>query len=83
MREYLHIFTLLALAGSGAEPPVVDPAWPRDRECFKQQTIYFRLGSSHLSPEAKQRLAAVANLLRSQPSNALSIEGHCDDRGSE
>jgi peptidoglycan-associated lipoprotein len=83
MREYLLIFTLLTLGGYAAEAPDVDPAWPRDRDCFKLQTIYFRPGSSLLSTEAKQKIAEVANFLKAHPSTALAIEGHCDDRGSE
>ncbi len=83
MREYLLIFTVLALVGYAADAAEVYPAWPRDSECFKQQTIYFRPGSSVLSTEAKQKIAEVANFLKAHPSTALAIEGHCDDRGSE
>ncbi len=83
MREYLLMFTLLSLAAYAAEPPVIDPAWLRDRECFKQQTIYFRPGSSLLSTDAKQKIAEVASFLKAHSSTALAIEAHCDDRGSE
>jgi peptidoglycan-associated lipoprotein len=53
-----------------------------DRECFKQQTIYFRPGSSLLSTEAEQKITEVAKFLTADLSTAVRIQGHCDDRGS-
>jgi peptidoglycan-associated lipoprotein len=84
MREHLLILALFATAATAAEPQVVVcPAWPRDRECFREQTIYFSTGSSLLRKEAKQQITEVANFLKAHLSAAVAIEGHCDDRGSE
>ena len=85
MREHLLILALFTTAASGAEPQVFacPQAWPRDRECFRQQAIHFSTGSSLLRQEAKQQITEIANFLKAHPSAALAIEGHCDDRGSE
>src|SRR2546423_13818708 len=83
MREHLLILALFTTAASAAEPQVYacPPAWPRDRECFRQQTIYFNTGRSLLRKEAKQHITEVADFLKAHPSAALAIEGHCDERG--
>ena len=85
MRELLLILVLLTTAASAAEleGTACRPPWPRDRECFKQQTIYFNTGSSVLRTEDIQNIAKVADFLKANPNAALLIEGHCDDRGSE
>jgi peptidoglycan-associated lipoprotein len=85
MREHLLILELFTTAASAAEPQVYacPPTWPQDRECFRQQTIYFNTGSFLLRKEAKQHITEVADFLKARPSAALAIEGHCDDRGSE
>jgi peptidoglycan-associated lipoprotein len=57
--------------------------WPRDWECFRQQTIHFNTGTSLLRKEDIQHITKVADFLKANPSVALLIEGHCDDRGSE
>ena len=58
-------------------------AWQRDRHCFGEQTVYFQPGSSVVNLEAKRQIAEVASYLKNHPSTAVTIEGHCDDRGSE
>lgn len=44
--------------------------------------IYFNYDEASLSDEARQRLARNADLLRGQPNFTLTIEGHCDERGT-
>jgi len=59
------------------------PGWQEDRQCFREQIVFFRTGSSLLNAEAQQHIAEVANYLKAHPSAAVRIDGHCDDRGSQ
>lgn len=45
-------------------------------------TIYFGFDESNLSSEARSTLQAVAEGLKADASARLTIEGHCDERGS-
>jgi peptidoglycan-associated lipoprotein len=45
--------------------------------------IFFAFDSASLSKEAKDRLAKQANWLIYYPSVKVTIEGHCDERGSQ
>lgn len=47
------------------------------------QTVYFDYDSYNLSPAAQQTLAADAALLQQEPTLKITIEGHCDERGSD
>lgn len=44
--------------------------------------VFFELDSDQLSAEGQQTLDDNAALLRQNPSWAITIEGHCDERGS-
>jgi peptidoglycan-associated lipoprotein len=44
--------------------------------------VYFNYDESDLSDDARQRLARNADLLKSQPRFSVTIEGHCDSRGT-
>jgi peptidoglycan-associated lipoprotein len=44
---------------------------------------FFDYDKSDLRPEARQALLADAEFLRSHPEIKLTLEGHCDERGSE
>ncbi len=57
--------------------------WPEDREAFKSQTVYFDFDSAVVKSGEKAKVDAVAAHLRSNPSHALKVEGHCDERGTE
>ncbi len=46
------------------------------------QDVFFELDSWELTDQAKQALAVNAELLRANTSNAVTIEGHCDERGT-
>jgi len=45
--------------------------------------ILFRTGQSELRPEARQRLEAVANALKTHPGAEIVVEGYTDSRGRE
>src|SRR5262245_52363147 len=45
-------------------------------------TVYFDFDSSSLSGEAKETLDGNASYLKSKSDVSLTVEGHCDERGS-
>lgn len=44
--------------------------------------IYFQYDESSLSDESRDKLARNAELLKNQPQFQLTVEGHCDERGT-
>jgi peptidoglycan-associated lipoprotein len=54
-----------------------------DRSAFAAYTVYFDFDSSVVKGGETAKIEAVADYLLSNPSNALQIEGHCDERGTE
>jgi len=44
--------------------------------------IYFDFDRAELSGEAREPLSKVAQLLKASPKKSLTIEGNCDDRGT-
>lgn len=51
-------------------------------ERVKLEMIHFEFDRYHLLPEAKQILTESARMLTMYPEAKLSIEGHCDERGT-
>ncbi len=47
------------------------------------EPVFFDYDSHMLSPAARQTLERNAALLRNEPGVAVTIEGHCDERGSD
>lgn len=68
-------------------PPLPNPElrkdWARDAEVFKSDTVHFDFDSSTLKTSEKPHVAAVADYLKANAQNALEIDGHCDERGTE
>ena len=75
------------------EPPVVPPEPVRDDAISSAslddlnknsplQPVYFELDSADLSPTAQKALDANAALLKKYPTWAVTVEGHCDERGT-
>ncbi len=46
------------------------------------EDVFFELDSWELTNRAKQSLAVNAEILRANTANAVTIEGHCDERGT-
>jgi peptidoglycan-associated lipoprotein len=76
-----------------SEPTVVPPEPIRDDSINSAsldeinrnsplRPIFFVLDSSELSPEAQQIMNANAQVLRQYSSWVVTIEGHCDERGT-
>jgi peptidoglycan-associated lipoprotein len=67
--------------------PITDPNirkdWPRDREIFKSDTVHFDYDSSIVKAGDKPKVSAVADYLKTNPLDAVEIEGYCDERGTE
>lgn len=63
-------------AGSGAMVA------PSERAAFENEDIYFNYDSSALTPQAQEILRRKAAFLKANPLVKVTIEGHCDDRGT-
>jgi peptidoglycan-associated lipoprotein len=57
--------------------------WPEDSEFFKSQTVLFDFDSAVVKGSEKSKADSVAAHLSSNPSHAVNVEGHCDERGTE
>lgn len=53
-----------------------------EKERFENEDIYFAFDSYELTEEAKRILDAKAKFLKRYPLVTLTIEGHCDERGT-
>src|SRR4051812_3987952 len=67
--------------------PISDPNlrkdWPRDREFFKNDTVHFDYDSAVVRAGEKSKVSAVAAHLKANAQDALEVEGHADERGTE
>jgi peptidoglycan-associated lipoprotein len=52
------------------------------RTAFVDEHVHFDFDSSALTPRAQQNLTAKASYLRDNPNAVVTIEGHCDERGT-
>jgi len=57
--------------------------WVENAEMFKSQTVYFEVDSSAVKADEQSKVSAVADYLKSNSANAVRVEGHCDERGTE
>ncbi len=71
-----------APAPSGAPAPAPAPAPSGTGAMIMQEDIYFEFDKSTLTPMAQENLTRKAGWLRANPSATATIEGHCDDRGT-
>lgn len=58
------------------------PGSQQDLEASAGDRVFFAFDRSDISPEAQQTLARQADWLRRYPNVAVTIEGHCDERGT-
>ncbi len=54
-----------------------------DRAKFADKTVYFDFDKSNLKASETPKLDAVAEAMKSLTADALRVEGHCDERGTE
>jgi len=76
-----------AAATAGAEaqsqPVATAAATLSTQDGSKLETIYFDYDSFTLQPAARQALERNAAWMRTNPTVKVTIEGHCDERGSD
>src|SRR6266403_808498 len=76
-----------------AEPTIVPPEPVRDdaissaslddlNKSSPLKAVFFELDSSDLSPVSQKALDENATLLKRYPTWAVTVEGHCDERGT-
>jgi len=72
-------------AGRTGTAPPPQPSGPTNVQQLFDQNIkdaFFDLDKSDLGPDARDSLTKDAEFLRSYPQVHVSLEGHCDERGS-
>ena len=52
------------------------------KNIFENEDVYFEFDSIRLAPDAQEILTKKAKWLRANPSASITIEGHCDNRGT-
>jgi len=64
-------------------PPPPPPAGPTDDELFREvRDAYFDFDKADIRPDARAALTTTADFLKKYPRFKVTIEGHCDERGS-
>lgn len=66
-----------------ANLPGSHKGWPEDASILKTDIVYFDFDQSAVRPSEKSKVAAVAEYLKSNPANAVRIEGNCDELGTD
>jgi peptidoglycan-associated lipoprotein len=57
--------------------------WAAHADILQADTVHFEYDSSVVKSSEKPRVEAVAQYLKSNPTHAVRVEGHCDERGTE
>ncbi|TMA23748.1 MAG: peptidoglycan-associated lipoprotein Pal [Deltaproteobacteria bacterium] len=52
-------------------------------EQLRNVSVFFEFDSATLTPDAREKLSAVGNVLARYPDLKVRIEGNCDERGTE
>src|SRR5712664_804924 len=65
-------------------PPPEQPKGPTDEERWKAGVFdaYFDYDKADLRPDVRAALSKTADFLKSNPGIKVTVEGHCDERGS-
>jgi peptidoglycan-associated lipoprotein len=58
------------------------PGSQQDLEASAGDRVFFAFDRSDITPEAQEILARQADWLRRYPNVTVTIEGHCDERGT-
>ncbi len=74
---------LNSLSGIPANAPGSHDGWLQNANALQADIVYFAYDSAVVRPEEKSKLSTVAQYLKSSGSDALKIEGFCDERGTE
>ena len=68
--------------GGGVGAPSYGPGSQGDLAATAGDRVFFAFDSAEISPEAQQILRRQADWLRRYPNVSVTIEGHCDERGT-
>ena len=68
---------------STIDPGVWDTIFKSDPDFFAAQTVHFDFDKATVKAEDISKIEFVANYLKKNPSHAVTVEGHCDERGTE
>ncbi len=68
--------------GAGLGSRNIVPGSQQDLEASAGDRVFFAFDRSDITPEAQQILARQADWLRRYPNVTVTIEGHCDERGT-
>jgi peptidoglycan-associated lipoprotein len=60
----------------------IRPGSQQDLEATAGNKVYFATDKSDISPEARQILQRQADWLKKYPNVTVTVEGHCDERGT-
>jgi len=69
--------------GIKSNEPGSHQGWIENADVLKSETVHFDYDSSAVKSSEKDKLAKVAEYLKSNPSTAVRVEGNCDERGTE
>lgn len=69
-------------AGTGTTSSATGGGAPQQQMVAAGNTIYFAFDRSDITAESRQVLLRQAALLNQNPSWTVTIEGHCDERGT-
>jgi peptidoglycan-associated lipoprotein len=64
-------------------PPVEGPDLASAERAFVNEMIHFAFDSAELSGDARQILNGQAEYLRTNPDIRVTVEGYCDERGTD
>jgi peptidoglycan-associated lipoprotein len=68
--------------GAGMGSRNIVPGSQQDLEASAGDRVFFAFDRADISPEARQILTRQADWLRRYPNVTVTIEGHCDERGT-
>jgi len=71
-----------AAVNVAAPPPPPPPPAPEPDFNQEVRDAYFDYDKADIRPDARTALSKTADFLKSKPSIKVTIEGHCDERGS-
>jgi peptidoglycan-associated lipoprotein len=76
--------TATAMVNLAAPPPPPPPPPPDYDRIFLREVrdAYFDYNKADIRPDAREALSKTADLLKNYPQFKVTIEGHCDERGS-
>jgi len=69
--------------GIAAAPLETFEGMQQDPDKFKSETVYFDFDRSTVKPGEVSKVETVAKYLKEVPDDAILVDGHCDERGTE